>query len=90
VSDKLKLAFAETLADARTKAGLSKQALADHSNMSVTYVKKLESGQAVPSLITMWKLSGPLKISLATFGHHIEVHLSRTKDINVKLSSAFS
>jgi transcriptional regulator with XRE-family HTH domain len=87
VNDKLKLAFAEVLADARAKARLSKQALADHSNMSVTFVKKLEDGRAIPSLETILKLCGALNLSLAAIGRRIDPRLKSYEKQKVRLTS---
>jgi transcriptional regulator with XRE-family HTH domain len=60
--------FKDALKDARKSAGLTQRELADKSNLSYSYVTKLESGEAEnPTLDTVVILANTLKVSPAEF-----------------------
>src|SRR4030042_816091 len=61
-----KSAFALTLAKARRKAGVTQQELAHRSGVSQSYIAKLESGEANPTLGTIGNLLSLLGLRLTT------------------------
>ena len=51
----------------REQQGWSQELLAERADLNRSYVGELERGQAIPSLLTLKKLSMALNLSLANF-----------------------
>jgi len=64
--------FGKVLRDARERAKLSQEALADMAGLDRTYVSLLERGRRQPSLTTMLALSTALEVRFSVFAGRIE------------------
>lgn len=64
--ERLGATFGKVLREYRTKAGLSQEALADRANLDRTYVSLLERGLRLPTLGTVFRLSGALGVGPGT------------------------
>ena len=54
--------FGEVLREIRTGKGLTQQALADFAGMDRKFISRLENGDKMPSVETLFKLAEHLKI----------------------------
>lgn len=61
---RLHLDVAVMLASARQRAGLSQVQLAEQSGVGQSEISRIENGQANPTLDTLDRLAGPLKVRL--------------------------
>jgi transcriptional regulator with XRE-family HTH domain len=58
--------FGRVLRDQRLATDLSQEALALAADVDRTFVSQMERGIRQPTLTTLFKLSGPLKVSAST------------------------
>lgn len=65
-------AVASTLQKLRTKSGHSQRTLAAAINAPRTYISKLENGHATPLIASLYRLVGPLDVTMAEFMHEVE------------------
>jgi transcriptional regulator with XRE-family HTH domain len=71
--------FGTTVRQLREQRGWSQEALAEHADLNRSYIGELERGQAIPSLLTLNKISTALGVSLSNLLAHTErVAQSRT------------
>lgn len=66
---------ASTIITARTTQGLTQQQLAERLNLSVSYIARLESGRAVPSMRTWQRLA-------AATGTHAKVTVTLERSVS--------
>lgn len=71
------LAFAEVLRRSREAAGLSTAKLADKAGLNRTFSTALERGARSPSLDTILRLAGPLKVPAPLLVWETEQELRR-------------
>lgn len=64
--------FGLTVRQLREKQGWSQEGLAERADLNRSYVGELERGQAIPSLLTLKKLSVALDLSLTSLIDHTE------------------
>ena len=64
----------------REKQGWSQEVLAERADLNRSYVGELERGQAIPSLLTLKKLSVALDMSLMNLLNHTEM-IAQTKTV---------
>ena len=64
--------FGLTVRQLREKQGWSQEGLAERADLNRSYVGELERGQAIPSLLTLKKLSVALDLSLTGLIDHTE------------------
>jgi transcriptional regulator with XRE-family HTH domain len=64
--------FGITLRQLREERGWSQEALAEHADLNRSYIGELERGKAIPSLLTLKKLSVALGVSLSNLLAHTE------------------
>lgn len=64
--------FGATVRQLREAQGWSQETLAERANLNRSYIGELERGQAIPSLLTIQKLSQALGLSLANLLAHTE------------------
>jgi len=64
--------FGTTVRQLREQRGWSQEALAEQADLNRSYVGELERGQAIPSLLTLKKLSMALDVSLSNLLAHTE------------------
>jgi transcriptional regulator with XRE-family HTH domain len=55
--------FGDLLKELRAKSGLSQEMLAIESELDRSYISMLERGLRKPTIVTLFKISGPLKTS---------------------------
>lgn len=65
-NEPLVTAFAEVLRDARGRAGLTQEELADRAQVSVRFISFLETGKRQPSLSALAAISVGLGIQMTT------------------------
>tara|TARA_B100000809_G_C14748596_1_gene391270 strand:- start:15 stop:236 length:222 start_codon:yes stop_codon:yes gene_type:complete len=58
----LKIIFGKILKELRLEKGLTQEALAEHSNLGVTFISKLENGKRQPTITTLFQLAEALNI----------------------------
>ena len=63
-SKRIRKAFAKTLKDLRFEKGLTQHDLEERSGLSLRMISDLERGVTQPSLVTLFKLTKGLDISL--------------------------
>lgn len=68
--------FGKVLREARERAKLSQEALADLADLDRTYVSLLERGRRQPSLTTMLALAAALDLRLAVLTGRVEESMS--------------
>jgi transcriptional regulator with XRE-family HTH domain len=70
--------FGKTVRSLRLKAGLSQENLALESHINRGYLGGLERGLHTPTLDTVYRLLGPLSITLTEFSQEFEriLHMS--------------
>ena len=64
--------FGTTVRQLRESQGWSQEALAERADLNRSYIGELERGQAIPSLLTLKKLSIALGVSLSNLLAHTE------------------
>jgi transcriptional regulator with XRE-family HTH domain len=64
--------FGTTVRQLRDAKGWSQELLAQQADLNRTYIGELERGQAIPSLLTIKKLSVALGVSLSNLLAHTE------------------
>ncbi|MDW8886685.1 helix-turn-helix domain-containing protein [Legionella pneumophila] len=64
--------FGMALRQARTKKGLSQEALAEATNLDRTYISLLETGKRNPSLICITIICAALDKKLSSLMHDVE------------------
>ena len=64
--------FGTAVRHLREQRGWSQEALAEHSDLNRSYIGELERGQAIPSLLTLKKLSLAFGVSLSHLLSHAE------------------
>jgi transcriptional regulator with XRE-family HTH domain len=64
--------FGTTVRQLREQRGWTQELLAERSDLNRSYVGELERGQAIPSLLTINKLSLALGVSLSNLLAHTE------------------
>lgn len=64
--------FGQALRQERERHAWSQEALAEHADLNRSYIGDLERGKAVPSLVTLQKLSRALGVSLTVLVGHAE------------------
>lgn len=64
--------FGTTVRQLREVKGWSQEALAERADLNRSYIGELERGQAIPSLLTLKKLSLALGVSLSHLLAHTE------------------
>jgi transcriptional regulator with XRE-family HTH domain len=64
--------FGTTVRQLREVHGWSQEALAERADLNRSYIGELERGQAIPSLLTLKKLSMALGVSLSNLLAHTE------------------
>jgi transcriptional regulator with XRE-family HTH domain len=70
--DKIVCSFGTAVRHLREQLGWSQEALAERANLNRSYIGELERGQAIPSLLTLKKLSSALGVSLSNLLAHSE------------------
>lgn len=70
-------AFRITLIEIRKASGLSQMKLADESGLHRNFISLLETGQNIPSIITLYRLANALNISPSDFIK--QINLKATK-----------
>lgn len=63
-------AFGKQVAVVRESHGFTQQQLADKSDMHITSIGLIETGQQWPKLQTLYKLAGALNVSVLDFFRH--------------------
>lgn len=69
----IKTVFGQVLKEIRTEKGLTQQALADFAGMDRKFISRLENGNQMPSIDTLFKLSKHLKVKPTQFVDKIAV-----------------
>jgi transcriptional regulator with XRE-family HTH domain len=64
--------FGTTVRQLREQRGWSQELLAERSDLNRSYIGELERGQAIPSLLTIQKLSLAFVVSLSHLLSHAE------------------
>jgi len=77
VNSELVEAFAQVLVDARAKAGLTQEALAERANISTRHVSYLETGDRQPTLTILRALSLGLGLPMSELLARVEAALKR-------------
>lgn len=77
VNSELVEAFAQVLVDARAKAGLTQEALAERANVSTRHVSYLETGDRQPTLTILRALSLGLGLPMSELLARVETALRR-------------
>lgn len=72
-----KQSFAKVLRDARKKAGLTQERLAEAADVHLNYIGLLERGQRSPSLDVMLRIAKALDMRFATLSAAIESRMNR-------------
>lgn len=88
----LSVAFGKVLRRCRKRVALSQEVLGFESGLERNYVSMLELGQRVPSLTTVMKLSGPLKMPAwelikevdITLGSDLRTYVERQEPLSEK------
>jgi transcriptional regulator with XRE-family HTH domain len=79
--------FGTAVRHLREERGWSQEVLADHADLNRSYIGELERGQAIPSLLTLKKLSNALGVSLSNLLAHTE-RIEQTRLLKgIKLTS---
>ncbi|MBE4746665.1 helix-turn-helix transcriptional regulator [Corallococcus sp. ZKHCc1 1396] len=73
---KLHRRFGDHVRSMRTHRGLTQEALAERSDLSVEAIRRIERGGFSPSLDTLGKLSVGLDVSLKTLFHSFDLERS--------------
>ena len=73
----MSVAFGRVLREQRLARGLSQEALALEAGVDRTFVSQLERGIRQPTLTTLWKLAGVLRIAPSELVRQME-QLSRS------------
>lgn len=79
--------FGITLRQLRETQGWSQEVLAEHADLNRSYVGDLERGQAIPSLLTLKKLSMALGISLSDLLAYTERIAQTRLDRGIELTA---
>jgi transcriptional regulator with XRE-family HTH domain len=64
--------FGSTVRQLRESQGWSQEVLAERADLNRSYIGELERGQAIPSLLTLKKISNALGVSLSNLLAHTE------------------
>ncbi len=64
--------FGTTVRQLRESQGWSQEVLAERADLNRSYIGELERGQAIPSLLTLKKISNALGVSLSNLLAHTE------------------
>jgi transcriptional regulator with XRE-family HTH domain len=79
--------FGTAVRHLREQRAWSQEALAEHSDLNRSYIGELERGQAIPSLLTLKKLSSALGVSLSNLLAHTE-RIAQTRQLRgIELTS---
>ena len=73
--------FGTAVRQLREKQGWSQEVLAERADLNRSYVGELERGQAIPSLLTLKKLSVALNLSLTSLLKQTEM-IDQTKAVH--------
>jgi transcriptional regulator with XRE-family HTH domain len=73
--------FGAAVRQLREKQGWSQEVLAERADLNRSYVGELERGQAIPSLLTLKKLSVALNLSLTSLLKQTEM-IDQTKAVH--------
>jgi len=71
-NESLVAAFADTLREARTSAGMTQEILAERAEVSVRFISFLETGKRQPSLGALAAVSAGLGIPMSTLIRLVE------------------
>lgn len=71
----LAVAFGKVLRRCRKRVGMSQEVLGFESELERNYISMLELGQRVPSLTTLVKLAGPLRMPAWEFMREVDIEL---------------
>jgi transcriptional regulator with XRE-family HTH domain len=74
-NEPLVAAFASALRDARGRAGLTQEDLAERADVSARFISLLETGKRQPSLSALAAVSRGLGVSISTLMSAVERHL---------------
>ena len=86
----LAIAFGKVIRELRVNAGLTQEQLGFEAELRRTFVSLLELGQQQPSLMTIFKLSGPLCVTPSEIIKRVEVHVSTVEAPTQKKPSSAS
>ncbi len=86
-NEPLVAAFAHVLRDARGRAGLTQEELAERAEVSVRFVSFLETGRRQPSLSALAAISAGLGLEMSALIMAIEERLTATREIQEKSAS---
>jgi len=64
--------FGTTVRQLREQRGWSQEVLAEYADLNRSYIGELERGKAIPSLLTLKKISLALGVSLSNLVGHAE------------------
>lgn len=64
--------FGNLLRDLRRKKGFTQQELAIDSDLDRTYISKLERGERMPTILTVFKIAGVLGVSPSSIMRELE------------------
>ncbi len=64
--------FGNLLRDLRRKKGFTQQELAIDSDLDRTYISKLERGECMPTILTVFKIAGVLGVSPSSIMRELE------------------
>jgi transcriptional regulator with XRE-family HTH domain len=79
--------FGTTVRQLREAQGWSQEQLAERADLNRSYIGELERGQAIPSLLTLKKLSIALGVSLSNLLAHTE-RIAQTRTLRgIELTS---
>jgi transcriptional regulator with XRE-family HTH domain len=70
--DQIVSSFGTAVRHLREQRSWSQETLAEHANLNRSYIGELERGQAIPSLLTLKKLSSALGVTLSNLLVHAE------------------
>lgn len=79
--------FGSTVRQLREQQGWSQEALAERADLNRSYVGELERGKAIPSLLTLKKLSQALNLSLPSLMAHAEHRLHKRLVQRIELAA---
>lgn len=68
-------AFKKTLVALRNEKGLSQMELAQESDLHRNYISFLETGTNIPTILTLYKLSDALDMTITEFLGEVEKNL---------------
>ena len=64
--------FGQVIREQRAQKGWSQERLAEAADLNRSYLGEIERGEVTPSLVTVEKLAGALRLSLSVLLSHCE------------------